>query len=255
MSDKGVLGDRMKRYENVTRHLLPRRTYSIIRVDGKSFHTYLKGAEKPFDQAFMDDMDAVAVQLCKEIDGARFAYVQSDEISVLVTDFDTTTTQPWFGGVVAKQVSVSAALATAALNERRPGKRALFDSRVFTIADPVEVANYFLWRQRDAVTNSVSMTAQTYFSHRDLHGKNTLDMQEMLSGADRNWHMLPQGFRNGRVVRRMSARQTVEYTDKRTGKTVRTQAERSSWQPTDAPQFTAEEGMWLSRYIPPMSSL
>src|SRR5690606_41509505 len=104
------------------------------------------------------------------ITGTAVADPRSDEIGLLLTDVATPQTQPWFGGVVAKQLSVSASLATAVVNERRPGKRALFDARVFTISDPVEVANYFLWRQRDAVRNSISMAAQAHFSHKRLHG-------------------------------------------------------------------------------------
>lgn len=99
MTDKTGLGDRMKGYEAVTRAVLPRRTYTIIRVDGRSFHSYLSGAVKPYDFGFMAEMDEVALALCKEISGAQFAFVQSDEISVLVTDFASNGTQPWFGGV------------------------------------------------------------------------------------------------------------------------------------------------------------
>src|SRR5690348_5426948 len=138
MTDKTALGDRMKRYEAAYRSTLPRRTYTLIRVDGRSFHSYLRSAGKPFDETFMADMDAVAEALCAEITGSVLAYTQSDEISLLVTDFAIEQTEPWFGGVVAKQLSISAALATAVLNERRPGARALFDSRVFTLSDPVE---------------------------------------------------------------------------------------------------------------------
>lgn len=117
MSDNTRLGDRMKGYEAVHRAVLPRRTHTLIRVDIRAAHTYLRGADRPFDEEFMADMDAVAEALCAEISGAVFAYTQSDEISILATDFATIQTQPWFGGVVAKQLSISAALATAVLNE------------------------------------------------------------------------------------------------------------------------------------------
>src|SRR5262249_28462896 len=150
-----------KRYERATRTVLPRRTYTLLRVDGRAFHSYLRDAARPYDLEFMADLDTVAAELCREIPGTVFAYVQSDEISVLTVDFDSTGTQPWFDGEVQKMVSLSAAIATAALNARRPGRPATFDARVFTIADPVEVANYFVWRQRDAVRNSIAMAAQT----------------------------------------------------------------------------------------------
>ncbi|MFB7107268.1 tRNA(His) guanylyltransferase Thg1 family protein [Streptomyces hydrogenans] len=256
MTDNTALGDRMKRYEHVQRAVLPRRTYTLLRVDGRAFHTYLRDAERPFDEAFMADMDAVAEALCAKISGAVFAYTQSDEVSVLVTDFTTVQTQPWFDGVVAKLTSVSASLATAVLNARRPGKRALFDARVFTLSDPVEVANYFLWRQRDAVRNSVSMAAQAHFSHRRLQGLSGGAMQELLwSEAGINWNDYPVGCKRGRVAVKFTGEQPVEYTDKGSGKTITTTAVRSWWQTGGAPRFTTEPGEWLAGVIPELPSL
>ncbi|WUH94503.1 hypothetical protein OG900_33105 [Streptomyces sp. NBC_00433] len=256
MSDSTALGDRMKAYEAVHRALLPRRTYTLLRLDGRSFHSYLRGCERPFDEAFMADMDAVAEALCAEVSGAAFAYTQSDEISILVTDFAALGTQPWFGGVVAKVLSVSASLATAVLNERRPGKRALFDARVFTMADPVEVANYFLWRQRDAVRNSISMAAQAEFSHKRLHGVSSGGMQELLfTEAGVNWNDYPAGCKRGRVTVRQVGERPVEYVDKRTQETVTTTAVRSWWETSAAPNFTAEPGGWLAGAIPALPTL
>lgn len=255
MTDSTALGDRMKRYEAAHRATLPRRTYTLLRVDGRAFHTYLRGCAKPFDETFMTDMNTVAEALCAEITGSVFAYTQSDEISILVTDFASEHTEPWFGGVVAKQLSISAALATAVLNERRPG-RALFDSRVFTISDPVEVANYFLWRQRDAVRNSISMAAQAHFSHKRLHGVSGGGMQELLwSEAGVNWNDYPDGCKRGRVTVRRTGERPVEYVDRRSGETVRTTAVRSWWETEAAPRFTTEHGSWLAQVVPPLPSL
>lgn len=256
MTADTALGDRMKAYEAVHRAVLPRRTYTLLRLDGRSFHSYLRGCERPFDEGFMADMDAVAEALCAEVSGAAFAYTQSDEISLLVTDFAALGTQPWFGGVVAKVLSVSASLATAVLNERRPGKRALFDARVFTMADPVEVANYFLWRQRDAVRNSISMAAQARFSHKRLHGVSSGGMQELLfTEAGINWNDYPAGCKRGRVTVRQVGERPVEYVDKRTQETVTTTAVRSWWETTAAPNFTAEPGGWLAEVIPALPTL
>ncbi|WP_432112823.1 tRNA(His) guanylyltransferase Thg1 family protein [Streptomyces sp. S1] len=257
MGDSTALGDRMKRYEAAHRTVLPRRTYTLLRVDGRAFHTYLRNAQRPFDEGFMADMDAVAEALCAEVGGAVFAYTQSDEVSLLLTDFATVQTQPWFDGVVAKLVSVSAALATAVLNERRPfGRRALFDARVFTISDPVEVANYFLWRQRDAVRNSISMAAQAHFSHRQLHGMSGSGMQELLwSEAGVNWNDYPDGCKRGRVAVRRTGVRPVEYVDKRTSRKIRTGAVRSWWETEAAPQFTTEPDGWLAGVIPELPSL
>ena len=175
---KDELGDRMKsQYEDRTRFFLPRRTYTIIRVDGKAFHTLTKNFKRPFDRTLMDMMDATAKALCKEIQGSCFAYTQSDEISVLLTDFEKITTCAWFDGNIQKMVSVAAACATMAFNEElmRRGlannHKAMFDARVFTIPDAVEVENYFVWRQNDASRNSVQMAARAAYSHKELEGK------------------------------------------------------------------------------------
>src|SRR5271168_3243767 len=115
-SRRDALGDRMKRYEATTQLVLPRRTYTILRVDGRSFHTWTKGLEKPYDREFMSFMDMAAIELCKQIPGAQFAYVQSDEISVLAVDFLDINTEPWFDGVVQKWASVAASIASTEFN-------------------------------------------------------------------------------------------------------------------------------------------
>src|SRR5271167_4207704 len=102
------LGDRMKRHEKATSFTLPCRTYTILRVDGRAFHTWTRGLTKPYDLDMMSCMDAAAITLCKEISGAQFAFVQSDEISILLTDFADVTSQAWFDGNIQKTVSVAA---------------------------------------------------------------------------------------------------------------------------------------------------
>lgn len=114
------LGDRIKDfYESRTKHFLPRRTYTVIRIDGKAFHTYTKGLKKPFDKGLMDDMDSTASFLCQNIQGAKLAYVQSDEISIVLTDFDSLQTDAWFDGNIQKIASISASIATAIFNDLR----------------------------------------------------------------------------------------------------------------------------------------
>jgi tRNA(His) guanylyltransferase len=218
---KDALGDRMKRYENVTRYTLPRRTYTIIRVDGRSFHSWTKGLEKPYDLNFIDCMDRAAVTLCEQIAGAQFAYVQSDEISILAVDFLDIATEPWFDGTVQKFASVGAAIATMAFNRqvmnfmehptstsglmRKIGGKepnAVFDARVFTIPDLIEVENYFVWRQQDAERNSVMMLARAYASHKQLAGKKRADQHDIIHKAGDNWAKHPVGFKHGRVIRK-----------------------------------------------------
>lgn len=175
------LGDRMKeRYEDRTRFSLPRRTYTIIRIDGKAFHTYTRGADKPFDYPLMRWMDAGALALCKEAMGVRCAYGQSDEYSFLLTDFETIHSEAWFDGNIQKIVSVAASIFTGAFNEVAERGTASFDARVFTISDAVEVENYFIWRQQDATRNAILMAGYSEFSPKQMHGKNVSQVQEML---------------------------------------------------------------------------
>lgn len=199
------LGDRMKgQYEDRYRLSLPRRTYTIIRVDGKAFHTLTRSILKPYDLTFMGAMDAVAIALCSELQGAQFAYTQSDEVSVLLTDFATIQTEAWFDGNIQKMVSISAGIAAMTFNEhfgyRYKPTQALFDSRVFTIPDRTEVANYFIWRQQDAERNSLQMLARHYYSHKELHKKNAADLHELLHLKGVNWNDAEPRFKRGRTT-------------------------------------------------------
>lgn len=196
------LSKRMKeQYEFRTRSYLPRRTYTIIRLDGKSFHTYTRKCERPHDQKLARAMNLTTLDLVKQIQGCVFGYTQSDEISLLLTDFDKNETDAWFDGQVQKIVSVSASIATAYFNIERDRQVGLgqippeqhtgiplFDSRVFTIPDRVEVMNYFIWRQKDATRNSLSMLAQAYFSQNQLNGKSQSDLHDMLHDIGVNWN-------------------------------------------------------------------
>lgn len=210
------LGDRMKeQYENRTRYGLPRRTYTIIRLDGAHFHTYTRGLKKPFDKELFEDIDAAIIAMMPEIQGAVFAYTQSDEISILLTDFAQLTTDAWFDGNLQKMCSVSASIMTAEFNMERFVRYmlnkpttidgfslAFFDSRVFTIPDRIEVMNYFIWRGNDCSRNSVSMVAQSLFSHKELHGKSTAQMHEMMHQQKGvNWATdYSDGEKNGRLI-------------------------------------------------------
>ena len=180
--EKSGLGDRMKRYEDVNRHYLIRRTPVIIRLDGKAFHSFTKGLERPFDEELHKNMVHTMYMLVSQIQGAVLAYTQSDEISILIRDWDTLNTDAWFDYNIQKMVSVSASIATAEFNyawSKRPKKIAHFDSRVFNLPKE-EVCNYFIWRQQDASRNSVNMLAQSLFSHKELQGKNVSEVQDMM---------------------------------------------------------------------------
>ncbi len=203
------LGDRMKSYENATRGYLTPGLPVIIRVDGRAFHTYTKGSQTPFDDKLMHAMDMVAVGLCEGISGAQMAYVQSDEISVLVTDYKSENTQPWFGGNIQKITSVSASLASVEMtmqsryvfydaNGGQP-KPACFDSRVFILPKD-EVQHYFVWRQQDWTRNSLQMLARSLYSHRELENKNQAAMHEMCFQKGANWNDLATKYKRGRCV-------------------------------------------------------
>lgn len=196
-----ALGKRMKDYEMRTRSYLPRRSNIVIRIDGKAFHTYTRGLDKPFDNDLMEDMAKVTKYLCENIQGAKFGYTQSDEISILFTDYDDIKTNAWFDGQVQKIVSVASSLAASKFNQLRiirelnnmsdfrkddiismiENKRlGDFDARVYTLPEPEEVVNYFIWRQNDATRNSISMLAQSEFSQNQLNKVNTNQMQDLL---------------------------------------------------------------------------
>lgn len=230
---KDSLGDRMKTFEAVTKTALMRRCPAILRVDGRAFHSLTRGMQKPYDLALVAAMDAAALRLCDEISNAVMAYVQSDEISVLIVDYASIGTQAWFDAQVQKTVSVGAALASVAFNASiaaaYPDKAgAVFDGRVFNL--PLhEVVNYFIWRQQDAVRNSIQSLAQAHFSARELHGVNCDGLQEMLfQQCGINWNDLAPAQKRGRAARRV----TTEVDG----------VTRSRWQIEDVPTFTADRG-------------
>lgn len=188
--DKSSLGDRMKSYENVSRYKLQPRTPVIIRIDGRAFSSYTRGFRKPWDHHIQDSISSAAIALIQNISGADIAYIQSDEISVLINTYKHFSTQPWFNNNIQKISSVSASIATAYFNATMgsgvTSALAMFDARCFTIPRE-EAVNYFLWRQQDAIRNSVSSLAQANFSAKQLHGKSQIDMKEMLKSININW--------------------------------------------------------------------
>lgn len=225
MSSKDSLGDRMKMHEDRTRYYLPRRTYTIIRLDGRSFHTFTRGCKKPFDRDLMDCMQATTQKLCEEIQNVKIGYTQSDEITLILTDFDERGTAQWFDGNLQKMVSVSAAIATAEFNKqwllkcihdsfefdldyRRDEindfiskmKLAHFDSRAYTVSECWEAYNAVLWRQNDASKNSVQMVARALYSHGKLQSKKIPQLHDMIVEAGQNWNDYPTDCKRGAFV-------------------------------------------------------
>lgn len=186
MSEHSSIGTRFKdNYELRARHYLLRRVPVIIRVDGRAFHTLTRGATKPFDANVIKSMRAAAIETFTQMQGCKMAYIQSDEASFLLTDYDQFDTQAWFDYNKSKIETIAAATMSVAFTSQygRPG---VFDARAFNV--PVnEVSNYFLWRSLDWRRNSVAMYAQANFSHNELQGKRVADMHEMLHGIGKNW--------------------------------------------------------------------
>lgn len=275
---KDALGDRMKEfYEDRTRTKLPRRSYTIIRIDGKAFHTYTRGLERPFDMWLMEDMDATAAYLCKNIQGAKFAYVQSDEISVLITDFDDLGTHAWFDNNLQKMASVSASMATAEFNRLRlmrgfgnyeqtpmQGRAiisqfnmAQFDARVFQIPFAAEVENYFIWRQQDATRNSISSAAQSLYSPKELNGVKTDGMQEMLFQKGINWNNYSPREKRGSLIRKVERKFIKSDSIKAVAKTPNTQViddkhifTRSKWEADPETPIFTQDREYLRSFFP-----
>jgi len=257
---KDSLGDRMKTYyEDRTRIYLPRRTYTVIRIDGKAFHSYTKGLERPFDLGLIEDMNETTKFLCENIQGTKLGYVQSDEISIVLTDFDNLGTSAWFDNNIQKMVSIASSMTTAKFNQLRfqrgigidelkpvkastiikQFKLATFDARVFTIPTKTETINYFIWRQEDATRNSIQSVAQSLYSHKELHLKNTNQMQEMIYQKGINWNEYDSGLKRGRLI-------VKEYYDLITNSGVTV---RSKWDVVDTPIFKVSDDN-LSMFIP-----
>jgi tRNA(His) guanylyltransferase len=254
---KDDLGNRMKRYEAATKQLLPRRTYTVIRVDGRAFHTYTRGLDRPFDSNLIEAMNVAAQSLCQEVQGAILGYVHSDEISVVTADKKSPTSDAWFDGNVQKIASISASIVTEAFNSKRieqglnEGKRfsdiksAQFDSRVFVIPDPLEVVNYLIWRQKDCRRNAISSIARTLFSHNQLHGKNTGNLIEMIEERGLRLDHYDVGELWGRVVDRASRKEKISFTRKDSGQVESRDIERMYWQTHGAPQFVESKDRFL----------
>lgn len=236
--------NRMKALELETKVMLPRKTNTVIRLDGKAFHSFTRGLKRPFDHTLVFSMNETALELCRQIPGAVCAYVQSDEISVILTDYVGSNTEPWFGGSLQKIVSVSTSIATQAFNETfelvnsDQYKPAYFDARAFTVDSREDLNDYLVYRQSDAYRNGVTMIADHHFGHAALVGKNT----------DQRLHMLfdigivptssyPPGCVFGRFVFPYTRVEDVSYTNKSGESVLVPNVARKAWALEIAPAF------------------
>lgn len=240
MSHDG-LGDRMKMYEGVSKTRLVPKMPVLVRLDGKAFHTFTRFMEKPYDLRMQRCMWYAARRLCEQIQGCQLAYVQSDEIQLLLVDYHSVYSSPWFDYEVQKVVSVAAAICTAAFvrayDREFPVNGAAagcgfaecepaFDARAWNIPKH-EVVNAFIWRQQDAVRNSIQSLAQAHFSHARLQGLNSKQLQDLLfleKGV--NWNDCPVPQRRGVCVVRQPETYTVIAGE---GHNLRVPSERTVW--------------------------
>lgn len=203
------LGDRMKGYESVPRTRLMPKMPVMLRLDGRAFHTLTSGLEKPVDKSFQNAMWFAARKLCQEISGCQVAYVQSDEITLLLVDYQTFDTQSWFNYEIQKMCSVAAGIASAAFTVEF-GRTGVFDCRAWNLPQN-EVANCFVWRQQDATRNSLSSLAHTHYPPEELHSKSSVEMKLMLSlQKGVHWNDCPVPQKHGVCVVRESYEVEVE---------------------------------------------
>ena len=268
-----ALGTRMKQYENCYRIYLPKRSAICVRLDMRAGHSFTKGFERPYDEIFAQTMQQTALKLAENVSGCKFAFQQSDEISLVLTDYDSINTEPWFGNNLQKIVSITASMATMYFNGffrtnaykedaifaaknyhecsdpiieshlRAVGRMATFDSRAF-ILPREEVFNYFGWRQTDTVRNSIQLVGQAYFSHKRLQNKNCDEIQEMLwQEHSINWSKYPNWFKNGVSIYR---RPTIVKHETPQGIV---EVERNKWViDTETPIFT-QDHEYINKHI------
>ena len=227
--DRSDLANRMKEfYETIPKTRLMRRCPVVVRIDGKSFHTFTRGFQKPFDEILIQSMQETMKYLCENVQGCVLGYTQSDEISLILVDYKKLNSSAFFDYEVQKICSITASMATMAFNKyfeeevrynsdifyepwnhdekekklfssyfKSIKKGAMFDSRCFNIPKE-EVTNYIYWRQLDASRNSVQMVGQANFSDKELHKKTTNQIQDMLmTQKGINWNDFPTYQKRG----------------------------------------------------------
>jgi tRNA(His) guanylyltransferase len=206
--EKDELGNRMKLYEGkmAKERFLPLLPI-CARLDGKNFSKFTKGLKRPYDERLSNVMCEVTSYLVKETN-AGMGYTQSDEISLFWHN-DSLESEMLFGGRVQKITSILAAMCSMKFNKllesnipEKSHLEPIFDCRVWQVPNLTEVANTFLWRELDASKNSISMLAQSMYSHKQLQHKNRSEMQEMIFQKGDNWNNYPAFFKRGTFIQR-----------------------------------------------------
>ena len=227
MSKYNDFDKRMKDYETVSKTRLTKRMPVVIRVDGRAFHTFTKGFNKPYDELLCSCMQETMEYLCENIQGCVLGYTQSDEITLILVDYDNIDKSAWFDYEVQKICSVVSSMSTMKFNKlferkvtefisNKPDEitqdeyvnlcsrydnainmGAMFDTRCFNVPEN-DICNAIIWRQRDAEKNSISSLGQAYFKQKELNGKKSNDIQDMLMlQKNINWNNVPTKFKRG----------------------------------------------------------
>lgn len=214
------LGDRMKGYESSWESSLTNRLPIIARLDGRHFHSFTQSQdiEEPFSLRMSQAMVQSAYDVLEEVSGAQLAYIESDEISVLITPYTSLEFEPFLGNRVQKLCSILSSIVTQAFNfywhksfNEFGSNPAMFDCRVFTVPKD-EVCNYFIWRQKDWERNSVHMLGRDYFSHNEMHGWSNADVKNKLWDEHKvSWEDLESWKKNGVVIRKETIEEVVDH--------------------------------------------
>ena len=244
-----TLGDRCKKYEASFRTILPERMPVILRLDGKSFHSYIKGCKRPFDENLYSCMNDTAIYLCKNIQNAVLAYVQSDEISIVLNNYKDINTASWFDNNAIKMCSVASGMASAyftSISDRIFGKQkiAVFDCRAFVVPKE-DVTNVMLWRQQDASRNSVQMLARSMYSHKACVDKNNSELQELCFQKGFNWNNCPTSQKRGRCIVKVPVLKTG--TNPKTGESF--QAIRNEWSVDNEIPIFSNNRTYIDKYL------
>ena len=209
---KDELGTYCKELESRgTKEYADKRKPLLVRLDGRAFHTYTKGLKRPYDDRLSNCMLETTKKLIEEFH-PRVGYTQSDEISLLFwADPEYLTSCHPFDGKVQKLTSVLAGLASSVFSleayKTIPEKREYtphFDARVWSVDSYDDVVKTFVWRMIDARKNSVTMAAQSVYSHKELLNIHTDQKLIMLKDKVINWNDYPDFFRTGVFFKRKS---------------------------------------------------
>lgn len=199
-----ALGDKHKKFEGMYYHYFLPNIPIVVRLDGRAFHTFTKGLNRPFDERLSNMMIDTTIELVKQTH-ASIGYTQSDEITLVFSGSD----QPLFGGRQSKIETTLAAIASAKFNQLLmttiPEKVSLlptFDARAFQYPTKELAVESLIWRETDATRNSLTMLAHAHYSHKELQGKGFKAKHDMLHAVGVNWNDMPVHFKRGTYIKR-----------------------------------------------------